>query len=112
MCRCRFRTRVSLEGCVERNSGGRCCPSLILTNDMQKLHQFTLQNTADLSGRIVYNQEGQEVFNFGKYKNVPVEEVLAREPGYYDWMMRGDFPLYTKKVLTRIKLRSVQAKLG
>ncbi|WP_242917116.1 3'-5' exonuclease [Pontibacter liquoris] len=79
-----------------------------IQNDMEVLHKFTVQKTADLSGRIVYNNAGQEVFNFGKYKNVPVEDVLAKEPSYYDWMMKGDFPLYTKKVLTRIRLRKVQ----
>ncbi|RAU82582.1 3'-5' exonuclease [Pontibacter arcticus] len=77
-------------------------------NDMAALHKFTFQKTADLSGRLVYNNAGQEVFNFGKYKNVAVEEVLRKEPSYYDWMMKGDFPLYTKKVLTRIRLRSMQ----
>jgi DNA polymerase III subunit epsilon len=77
-------------------------------NDMEQLHKFTTQKMADLSGRITYNSAGQEVFNFGKYKNVPVEEVLQKEPSYYDWMMKGDFPLYTKKVLTRIRLRNVQ----
>ncbi|PRY08922.1 DNA polymerase-3 subunit epsilon [Pontibacter ummariensis] len=79
-----------------------------IQNNMEQLHKFTVQKTADLSGRIVYNNAGQEVFNFGKYKNVPVEEVLQKEPSYYDWMMKGDFPLYTKKILTRIRLRSVQ----
>lgn len=78
-----------------------------VSNDMEQLHKFTAQNTADLSGRIVYNNAGQEVFNFGKHKNVPVEQVLAKEPSYYDWMMKGEFPLYTKKVLTKIKLRGV-----
>jgi DNA polymerase-3 subunit epsilon len=77
-------------------------------NDMEQLHKFTVQKTADLSGRIVYNNAGQEVFNFGKHKNVPVEEVLKKEPGYYDWMMKSEFPLQTKKVLTRIRLRNVQ----
>ncbi|ARS36083.1 3'-5' exonuclease [Pontibacter actiniarum] len=77
-------------------------------NDMSALHKFTFQKTADLSGRIVYNNSGQEVFNFGKYKNVPVEDVLKKEPSYYDWMMKGEFPLYTKKVLTRIRLRNMQ----
>ena len=77
-----------------------------VANDMQQLHKFTAQNCVDLAGRIVYNAEGKEVFNFGKHKNVPVEEVFRKEPSYYDWMQKGDFPLYTKKVLTRIKLRS------
>lgn len=77
-------------------------------NNMEQLHKFTVQKTADLSGRIVYNNAGQEVFNFGKHKNVPVEEVLQKEPGYYDWVMKSEFPLQTKKVLTRIRLRKVQ----
>lgn len=77
-------------------------------NDMGALHKFTFQKTADLSGRIVYNNSGQEVFNFGKYKNVPVEDVLKKEPSYYDWMMKSEFPLYTKKILTRIRLRNMQ----
>jgi DNA polymerase III subunit epsilon len=56
-------------------------------------------------GRIIYNDQDVEVINFGKYKGVPVEEVLAKDPGYYSWIMNADFPLYTKKVLTGIKLR-------
>ncbi len=54
-------------------------------------------------GRIVYNDKDQEIFNFGKHKGTTVEEVLRKEPGYYGWMLNGDFPLYTKKVLTKIK---------
>ncbi len=79
-----------------------------IQNDMEQLHKFTVQKSADLSGRIVYNNTGQEVFNFGKHKNIPVEDVLQKEPGYYDWMMKSEFPLQTKKVLTRIRLRKVQ----
>jgi DNA polymerase-3 subunit epsilon len=52
------------------------------------------------------NEKGVEVFNFGKHKGKPVEEVFKEEPTYYSWMMNGDFPLYTKKILTEIKLRS------
>lgn len=77
-----------------------------VTNDVPKLHKFTFQHTADLAGRIGLNAAGQEVFNFGKYKNIPVAEIFAQDPHYYDWLMKGDFPLYTKKVFTRIKLRS------
>ncbi|MCC9134939.1 exonuclease domain-containing protein [Pontibacter silvestris] len=79
-----------------------------IKNDMAELHKFTFQKSADLSGRITYNNTGQEIFNFGKYKNVPVEEVLQKEPSYYDWMMKSEFPLYTKKILTRIRLRGMQ----
>ena len=80
-----------------------------LQNDMASLADFSSYNkNADLVGRIIYNDDKVEVFNFGKYKGVPVEEVLAKDPGYYGWMMNGDFPLYTKKILTSIKLRSFQ----
>ncbi|MAC95626.1 MAG: DNA polymerase III subunit epsilon [Flavobacteriales bacterium] len=77
-----------------------------LENDVDFLADFSKRNdTADLMGRIVFNEEGVEVFNFGKHKGKPVKEVLEKEPSYYDWMMKGDFPLYTKKILTGIKLR-------
>jgi DNA polymerase-3 subunit epsilon len=79
-----------------------------LENDVKFLSEFSQRtNNADLLGRIVFNEEGIEVFNFGKHKGVPVEQVLVREPGYYNWMMNGDFPLYTKKVLTAIRLRAM-----
>ena len=56
-------------------------------------------------GRIVYNEQGVEVFNFGKYKGVSVKEVFERrDPSYYAWMMNGDFALDTKRVITKIKL--------
>ena len=58
----------------------------------------------DLAGRIVWENK-KEVFNFGKYKSRPVEEILQNDPSYYNWMMNGDFPLYTKKKLTEIRLR-------
>ena len=62
--------------------------------------------TADFAGRIAYNDKGEEVFNFGKYKGRSVEEVFRAEPSYYTWMMDGDFPLYTKKIITEIRLRA------
>jgi DNA polymerase-3 subunit epsilon len=58
-----------------------------------------------LAGRIVYNEKGEEVFSFGKHKDKSVIEVFTKEPSYYTWMMNGDFPLYTKKVITKIRLR-------
>jgi DNA polymerase-3 subunit epsilon len=54
----------------------------------------------------VFNEQGVEVFNFGKHKGKTVEQILKEEPSYYSWMMNGDFPLNTKQVLTAIKLRS------
>jgi DNA polymerase-3 subunit epsilon len=78
-----------------------------LTNDIGKLAEFSTQSrNVDFVGRIVYNEQDVEVFNFGKYKGRPVSEILEKDPGYYGWMMNGDFPLYTKKVLTSIKLAS------
>jgi DNA polymerase-3 subunit epsilon len=80
-----------------------------LENDIGKLAEFSAHTrNVDFAGRIVYNEDDVEVFNFGKYKGTPVSEVLDRDPGYYGWMMKGDFPLYTKKVLTSIKLSSIK----
>ena len=85
------------------NNGKKSCP---VVNDVQALHEFSFQNrNADLAGHIVFNDKGQEVFNFGKYKSRSVEEVFRTEPPYYDWMMKADFPLSTKKVISEIKLR-------
>ncbi len=78
-----------------------------LENDVEKLADYSsFGNNADFAGRIIVDENGVEIFNFGKHKGKPVEAVLAEEPSYYSWMMNGDFPLYTKKVLTEIKLRS------
>ncbi len=78
-----------------------------LQNDVDYLSAFSAQHKAvDLAGRIVYNEKDIEVFNFGKYKGEPVEEVLKKDPGYFGWILNGDFPMYTKKVLTNIRLRA------
>lgn len=75
-------------------------------NDMKALSQFSAHHqNADLSGQIIYDAEGKEVFQFGKHKGRRVEEVFRVEPSYYSWMMNSDFPLYTKKLITAIKLR-------
>lgn len=81
-----------------------------IRNDMDALHKLTGSEMVDLSGRIVRNQKGEEVFNFGKHKGKPVTTVLSAEPSYYDWMMNGDFALDTKRKLTEIKLRSFNKK--
>ncbi|MFC2089182.1 exonuclease domain-containing protein [Bacteroidota bacterium] len=83
-----------------------------LENDVAKLASFSAHNrNVDFAGRIIYNDEDIEVFNFGKYKGRPVTEVLEQDSGYYGWVMQGDFPLYTKKVLTTIKLNSLKSNL-
>ena len=80
--------------------------SMPVKNDIAALHTFTnINKNADLAGRIIFNEQGVEVFNFGKHTGKSVEQVLRDEPSYYSWMLNGDFPLYTKKILTDIKLR-------
>ena len=76
-----------------------------IVNDIKALHEFTFNsNWVDLVGHIAYKNQ-KETFNFGKYKGQSVSEVFEREPSYYDWMMKADFPLSTKKVITEIYLR-------
>ena len=70
---------------------------------LSKESSFT--RNVDFAGRLVYDDAGREVFNFGKYKGMPVAEVLRRDPSYYGWMMNGDFSLNTKQAITRIKVR-------
>ncbi len=79
-------------------------------NDMAVLHQLSMGNLADLAGRLAYNSEGEVVYNFGKHNKKPVKEVFDEEPSYYNWIMKGDFPLQTKNVLTKLKLESFNAK--
>ena len=97
-------------------------PERVLPNDMSELAAFSKQNdNVDFAGRMIWapivdkdgtplsNADGtpqlQEVFNFGKYKDMPVSEVLHKDPGYYSWMLGAEFPNNTKQVLTRIRLR-------
>lgn len=78
----------------------------VLKNDVDFLADFSkMNNNVDLAGRIVYNEQNVPVFNFGKYKGTPVEAVLTRDPGYYGWILQGDFPQNTKQVLTRLRFK-------
>ncbi len=78
----------------------------VLQNDVAFLSEYsTYSKNADFAGRIIYDDKGVEVFNFGKYKGMPVAEVLKKDTGYFGWIMNGDFTLNTKNVLTKIKLR-------
>ena len=77
-----------------------------LRNDVDALAEYSCRaEAADYAGRILYNEKGEEVFGFGKYRGRSVAEVFRAEPSYYAWMMNGDFPLYTKKVITEIRMR-------
>lgn len=83
--------------------------SIPVKNDVNALSEFSsYDKNVDFLGRIIYDENGVEIFNFGKNKGKPVEQVLKEQPGYYGWIMNGDFPLYTKKVLTNIKLRDLK----
>jgi DNA polymerase-3 subunit epsilon len=87
---------------VEDDKGNKSIP---VVNDIAKLSELSARTrNVDLAGRIVYNEKGVEVFSFGKHKDKPVTEVFTKEPSYYSWLMNGDFPLYTKKVVTRLRL--------
>lgn len=84
-----------------------------IENDTKFLAEFSSRKKfADFAGFITYNKKGEECFSFGKHKGKLVIEVLEKEPGYFGWLLNADFPLYTKKVLTAIKLRSFNNKLG
>lgn len=77
-----------------------------IENDMKKIHSLINEKMVDLAGRFVFNSDGVECFNFGKHKGKPIEQVIKEEPGFYDWMMKGDFPLDTKRKFTQVKLRN------
>lgn len=94
--------------CAIKDSNGK--EIVPIKNDMNALHELTASQFADLAGRISFNDKGEEIFNFGKYKNMKVKDVLQKDPSYYDWMMKGDFALNTKKKLTEIKLRGFNQK--
>lgn len=77
-----------------------------LENDVKALSEFSSHGrNVDFAGRLVYNEANQEVINFGKYKGKIAEEVLARDPGYYNWVQQGDFQQSTKDAFARIRLR-------
>lgn len=82
-----------------------------LENNIKSLSDFTARKrSADFAGFIVFNDDQEEVFSFGKHKNRKVVDIMEEEPGYFGWILNADFPLYTKKVLTAIKLRKLTGK--
>lgn len=83
-----------------------------LENNTKFLAEFSARKKfADFTEFIIFNKEGDECFSFGKHKSKRVVDVLDQEPGYFGWLLNTDFPLYTKKVLTGIRLRSMNTKL-
>lgn len=77
-----------------------------LQNDVDFLAEFSRMNrNIDFAGRFVYDESGNEIINFGKYKGKAIKDVLSRDPGYYSWIMQGDFTLNTKQVLTKLRLK-------
>lgn len=79
----------------------------VLQNDVSFLAEYSAMNkNVDFAGRMVYDEDGVPVFNFGKYKGQPVAKVLSKDPGYYGWLQQGDFSLNTKQMLTKIYLQS------
>ncbi len=78
-----------------------------IPNDIAGLSEFSFhQKNADLAGFIGYNDKQEETFNFGKYKGQTVKSVFTKDLGYYSWLQNADFPLYTKKIWTKIQLKS------
>lgn len=91
------------EGVMVEDQNGKLIEPIV--NSVPKLAELSSKSkNVDLAGRIVVNEKGQEVFSFGKHKDKTVIDVFTKEPSYYNWMMQGDFPLYTKKVITKIRL--------
>ncbi|MDE6134634.1 MAG: 3'-5' exonuclease [Muribaculaceae bacterium] len=77
-----------------------------LPSEVSALSEYASANrNVDIVGRLIYDDNGREIINFGKYKGQVAQDVLARDPGYYSWIMQGDFPRSTKAAFTRIKLR-------
>lgn len=101
-------------------------PERVLNNDMNELAEFSRMNdNVDFAGRIVWADHDlfgnkfvdingkpckREVFNFGKYRGYPVTEIFRKDPSYYSWMENADFPLNTKQVLTRIRLKDLSRR--
>lgn len=99
------------QGVDYKDRSGRVTQPVV--NDVAALSRFTANSQwADLVGHIGYDKEHREVFNFGKHKGESVEAVFEKEPSYYDWMMKSDFPLSTKRLITTIWDRRKQKKIN
>lgn len=81
-------------------------------NDMEVLDAIARNNNVDLAGRMVFNEKGEEIVNFGKHAGKPVLDVLKTEPSFYDWIQKGDFSLDTKRRFTEVRLRMFTGALN
>lgn len=97
---------------ISKDENGNEEISYPVKNDIKELAVFTGTHNVDLAGHIVFNEKNEEIFNFGKHKGQTVEKVFRKEPNYYDWIMKADFPRFTKKVVERIYMRMLSEKLG
>lgn len=78
-----------------------------LGNEIEKISEYSSHNrNADFAGRLVFDDDNNIIVNFGKYKGQPLITVLKRDPSYYDWVQKGDFPLYTKRIFTEVYIKS------
>lgn len=87
---------------IKNHKGEEITP---IKNDINILHELTNQKMIDFAQRLSFNEKGEEIFNFGKYKGQLIKDVFKRDKTYYDWIMQGDFPLDTKRKVTQIRLK-------
>jgi len=102
-----LKAQLDMYNGVEYNDHGQISKPIV--NDIDALSNFSSHNkNADFAGQLIYNENGEVTFNFGKYKGKSVIETFKKDPGYYSWILNSAFPLYTKRVLTRIKLENLK----
>lgn len=87
---------------IEDENGKKYTP---VKNDMATLHKLSMSQNIDLAGRFIYNEKGEETVNFGKHKEKTIAWVFKNEPQYYDWFMKSDFPLESKRRFTEMKIK-------
>jgi len=83
-----------------------------LENDMEYLAEYsTFSKRADFAGFIMFDEDGDEIFTFGKYKKQKLKDILVKDKGYFSWIQNAEFPLYTKQVLKEVKQRILPPKV-
>ena len=92
---------------IKDDKGGMYVP---VQDNVTALHKLSMSKNVDFAGRFVYNEKGEELVNFGKHKDKPITWVLKYEPQYYDWFMKSDFTLESKRKFTEIKIREMSKK--